>query len=128
VPLRLRWLWIAGGAGLIVGLVHLSLLPAAEVPRFGVDDFVEHAAGYLVVMLWFAGLAARASWPLAAIALAVLGTTLEWLQGALDLGRVSDLRDVVANTLGIALGLALSRLGLGSWMHWVEARVLRPRA
>jgi hypothetical protein len=124
-PLRLRGVWISGAAALVAGLVYLCLLPAQEVPDLGLSDFAEHAGGYLVLMLWFAALSARARWLLLAGALALLGLGLEWLQGALAIGRVSDPRDVAANTLGVAFGLALAYAGLGRWMHWIEARVLR---
>jgi hypothetical protein len=122
-PLRLRWLWIGGAVGLIGGLCVLSLLPAQEMPSLAVSDVVQHAAGYGVLMLWFAGLLARGRWLGIAFAFVVLGVGLEWLQGALGIGRVADPRDAAANALGVLLGLALAHLGLGGWMRWVEARV-----
>jgi VanZ family protein len=124
-PLRLRWLWRAGAAGLLAALVTLCLLPASEVPSLGVSDGIEHAAGYFVLMLWLAGLSARARWLVVALALVALGVGLEWLQGALGRGRVAEARDVAANTLGVAFGVALAFAGLGDWMRWVEARVFR---
>lgn len=124
-PLRMRGLWLAGGALLVAGLIALCLMPAANVPSIGMSDFVDHAAGYLALTLWFAGLVPRARWLLLALVLTLLGLTLEWLQGALSLGRVADARDAAANTLGIALGLTLALAGLGGWMRWVEARLLR---
>jgi hypothetical protein len=123
-PLRLKGLWLAGGAALVGALVVLCLLPADDLPAVGASDFVEHATAYLVLMVWFAGLAARARWLGAASGLLALGASLEWLQGATALGRVSDPVDMVANSLGIALGLALAYAGLGRWMLWVEALLL----
>lgn len=75
-------------------------------------------------MLWCAGLVARSRYLALAAALFALGVGLEWLQGALASGRVTDPRDVAANSLGVALGLALAHAGLGDWMRWIEARVL----
>jgi len=104
----------------------LCLLPARDVPAIGASDFTEHAAGYLVLMLWFAGLTARERWIRTGAAFFALGVALEGIQAAMGLGRVADPRDVAANTLGVALGLALAYAGLGGWMRWVEARLFAP--
>ena len=124
-PLRLTWVWSALGACLIGGVVVLCLLPARDLPALSVSDSFEHAAAYLALMLWFAGLAKSSHWLQVASALFVLGTGLEWLQGAMALGRIADPRDVVANSLGIALGIGVAHAGLGGWMGWVEAKALR---
>jgi hypothetical protein len=124
LPLRFKWLWLLGGAALIAALVFGVLAPASELPALGFSDFTEHAAAYTVLMVWFAALYARSRWLLAAVALFLLGVALEGLQSAMELGRTADSSDVAANSLGIALGLALARAGLGGWMQWVEARLL----
>lgn len=124
MPLRLRRFWLAGGFALVVALVIVCLLPARDLPAVGVSDFYEHATAYLFLMLWFAGLTARRRWLRAAGALLLLGATLEWLQGAMALGRSCDPVDMAANALGVALGLALAHGGLGDWMLWVEDLLL----
>jgi hypothetical protein len=125
-PLRLKWAWLAAGGAFVACVVYLGLMPATAVPDLGVSDFVEHAAGYFALMLWFAGLALRSRWLSVAGALFLLGAVLEGLQGAMALGRVTDPTDLAANSLGIALGLALAHAGLGDWMRWAEARLLPP--
>jgi hypothetical protein len=127
LPLRFKGIWFAGGAVLIAAVVVLALTPASELPRTGFGDFAEHAAGYSVLTLWFAGLAMRERWGIVAGALFGLGALLEWLQGALGLGRVSDAADLAANTVGIATALGLAYAGLGGWMQLVEARLARVR-
>ena len=128
LSLRFKWFWISGGVGLVAGVVLGVLAPASELPPLGFSDFTEHAIAYTVLMVWFAALYARARWLPAAAALFLLGIALEGLQAAMALGRTADPTDVAANSLGIALGLALARAGLGGWMQWVEARIPRPDA
>ena len=110
---------------LIAAVVVAGLTPASDLPAIGIGDFAEHAAGYSVLTLWFSGLVARTRWAIVAGALLGLGAALELLQGAMELGRVSDPIDMAANALGIAIALMLARAGLGGWMQWVEARLLR---
>ncbi|HEU4429369.1 MAG TPA: VanZ family protein [Myxococcota bacterium] len=125
LPLRFKWFWLLGGAALIAAVVLGVLAPASELPPLGFSDFTEHAAAYTVLTVWFAALYARSRWLLAALALFLLGVALEGLQDAMALGRTADSSDVAANSLGIALGLALARAGLGGWMQWVETRLSR---
>ena len=54
-------------------------------------------------------------------ALLVMGIVIEGLQGAMNLGRVADMRDVYANTLGIVCGLVLALIWLGGWAQRVES-------
>jgi hypothetical protein len=124
-PLHLLWFWIAGGVGLLAIALYLGLVPAGELPALGVGDAVEHAGCFLVLTFWFAGIAsARFYFPLGT-SLFLFGVALEWAQYATAHGRVADIRDVGANSIGIALGLVFASAGLGEWMRWVEARLLR---
>ena len=123
-PLHLLWFWIAGGVGLLAMALYLGLAPAGALPVTGVGDRVEHAGYFLLLTFWFSGIAsARFRFPLA-VSLFLFGVALEWAQQATARGRVADLGDVGANSIGIALGLALASAGLGDWMRWVEARLL----
>ena len=67
----------------------------------------------------------RERFPLVVSGLFLLGLTLEVLQAVLG-HRTMSLGDVIANTAGIAVGIALALLGLRSWCFWVE-RWLRAR-
>ena len=48
-----------------------------------------------VLTLWFAGIYPRSRYSLIGVALFVMGVVIEWLQGAMNLGRQADMRDVV---------------------------------
>jgi len=124
-PLHLLWLWIAGGVGLLAMALYLGLEPPGDLPDVGLGDKAEHVACFLVLTFWFSGIAsARLHLPLG-VSLFLFGVALEWAQYATAQGRVADIRDVAANSIGIVLGLVLASAGLGDWMRWVEARLLR---
>jgi hypothetical protein len=113
--LVIGWVMVAGAA-------LASLLPMQSLPVTGVSDKLEHAAAYMVLALWFAGVYPRSRYLLIALGLFALGVAIEWAQGAMHLGRQSDVRDVVANGTGIALGLTLALAGLGGWAQRLESR------
>ena len=47
--------------------------------------------------------------------LLLLGAGIEFAQYFMHVGREGDVRDVLANVAGAALGLLLARLGLARW-------------
>lgn len=118
--LRYTGWWLAGGIALVLLVVTGTLAPAASLPAAGISDKVEHFAGYFALALWFAGLVHRYRYLLVGSALVALGGLLEIGQAAMNVGRSADWLDMWANTLGVALGLALAYAGLGSWMRTVE--------
>jgi VanZ family protein len=119
--LRHRRVWLVIGWIFVVGAVLASLMPSHNLPATGVNDKLEHAFAYTVMALWFAGVYPRSRYFVIGLGLFVLGVGIEWAQGAMNLGRYSDFRDVLANTTGIALGLALALAGLGGWAQRLEA-------
>lgn len=100
------WLgaWIAGLlATLVASLLPVFLLPV--VPPGG--DKLEHFGGYALLaaaaVQLFTG--KRALWN-AALGLVALGIALEIAQGAFTTTRQMDVIDAVANTCGVAGGMA----------------------
>ncbi|MBI2452775.1 MAG: hypothetical protein HYV55_00910 [Parcubacteria group bacterium] len=123
--LRLSSFWWAGGLTEVLFLVYGSLEPAWSASAgslFLLNDKVLHVAAYLAVASWFMGIVEPSRYRLVAIALFVLGDTLEFAQWFMRLGRLAEWGDVAANTLGIATALVLAYAGLGSWMVRVEQR------
>jgi VanZ family protein len=118
VLLVIGWIMIAGA-------VLASLLPAQKLPITGVSDKLEHACAYMVLALWFAGVYPRSRYAFIALGLFAMGVVIEWAQGAMNLGRQSDIRDVLANSTGIAVGLTLALIGLGGWAQRLESLVRR---
>jgi VanZ family protein len=123
--LRFAWLWWAIGWALIVATITESLKP--QVLLEGVaNDKALHFLGYFALAVWFGGVCRRSRYPVVGVLLIALGGALEIGQGAMHLGRVADWRDFIANSLGIATGLAVCAIGIGQWMVWIE-RLIRPR-
>lgn len=120
-----RW-WLIIGWALILAAVIVCLLPGKSLPNTGVNDKFEHTILYAFLMVWFAGLYPRSRYLIIAIGLFLMGGAIELAQGAMHMGREADLRDVVANTTGIVVGLLLALAGLGGWAEWIDGWA-RPR-
>jgi VanZ family protein len=121
LALRHPRLWLASGWIMVVVAVIASIMPLTQMPKVGVSDKVEHVAAYAVLALWFAGIYPKSRYPLIGVALLVMGIVIEGLQGAMNLGRQADMRDVYANSLGIVSGLLLALIWLGGWAQRVES-------
>ena len=101
------WLgvWVFGWALCIV----LSLLPPISLGAPQNSDKIGHFLAYFTLSAWAVSIfRTRRAQALAALSLVALGLCIEWAQAHLTVTRQGDLRDALANTLGIALGLALS--------------------
>jgi VanZ family protein len=112
MAVRLRWfgLWLGVGWALVATVVYLSLTgspPQADVPNW---DKIGHVLAYFALMVWFADLYPRRR-ATAAMALAVMGFTLEGLQG-LGGVRTPEAADMLANLSGVMLGWGLALVGL----------------
>ena len=122
--LRHPWVWQALGWLLVTGATLASLLPGPPLPPIPSSDKFMHVLTYAVLAVWFAGLYPRTRYVWIAGLLFLMGVAIEWAQGAMGLGRHPDYRDVIANSLGIAVGLALALFWLGDWTrrfeHWAQ--------
>lgn len=104
-PLRMPWLlsgWLWIGV-----VVYFTLTPTPPQVDLGIDhaDKLEHMAAYFWLMGWFIPLyPARRARLMIAVALIVMGITLEFLQ-YLGGVRYLELADMVANTSGVLIAL-----------------------
>jgi VanZ family protein len=124
LPLRYPTTWALLGWLLVLGVATGSLLPGpivAEVMSY--NDKVMHASSYFVLMVWFGGLYPRSKHLRIAVALLGLGIALDLLQG-LTATRSLDIFDILANTVGLVLGLVLSMSLLEGWCQRLERRLL----
>lgn len=119
LPLRFPRLWMVLGWLLVGGVCVGTLVPARMLAAITVNDKLQHAGSYCVLMLWFAGMFERRRHIPIAIILAVLGFALDLLQ-LTTATRDFDMRDVAANTGGVLIGLILSLWVLGGWCQRVE--------
>lgn len=109
-PFRRPWLWSGLWCLAIAAVVVGSLLPAADVPMPDMPDGDKllHSSAYLVLAAMAVQLFPRWSSLLGAgIGLVLLGIGVEYAQGALTVDRIADVRDALANTLGVIVGLGM---------------------
>ncbi|MCO5055772.1 VanZ family protein [Thermomonas sp.] len=91
----------------IAVVVFGSLLPVQDLPEVGVSDKFEHFLAYAVLSAGAVQLfQRRLSWGFVCVVLVFLGIGLEYLQGAMGMGRAADRMDALANTVGVLIGLA----------------------
>ena len=117
-----RILWGFGWVLVAVALA-VCLVPGQELPTsFEFNDKASHLVGHGALALYFAGLVPRRSWWKVFISLLLFGVAIEIAQYFMHVGRDGDPRDVLANSSGVLLGLALGWLGLARWpefLAWV---------
>jgi VanZ family protein len=123
LPLRYPKVWVLVGWLLVAGVVSGSLVPARMLAAVAISDKLEHAGSYFVLMTWFAGLYRRAYYPWIALGLVALGIVLDLLQG-LTATRTLDWHDMLANSVGVALGVVVSMWWLEGWCQRLERRLL----
>ena len=108
-PLRHPRRWIGLWVLAIVAVVVVCLMPPPALPPLpDHGDKVEHFASYFLLAFGAVQLfAARRVLLLAAAGLVVLGVGIEIAQGALTSDRSADPYDALANSVGVALGMAM---------------------
>lgn len=108
--------WWTVGALLVVAATIICLVPFVEIPReFELNDKISHLIGHGTLALYFAGLVPRRGWWKIFVFLLLFGITIEFAQYYMHVGRNGDPRDVLANSMGAALGLLLAACGLARW-------------
>lgn len=119
ITMTIRCMWKLAG-GLLIGVtIFFSLIPLPSVQPSAIPDKLVHGAVYALLMLWFVQITRRNRWAALALALTLLGISLELGQGAGGYRAFSYL-DIAANTFGIALGWISALLGLSSILTRLE--------
>ncbi len=121
-----RWL-LAVGWVLVALIVYGSLAPSLPSVGVSISDKLQHALGYFLLMIWFAGLYPRRQHWMLAVGFLLLGALLEVAQGTLTASREMDVRDLGANAAGIIVGYVLAGFGLANWARRMEAWLTRRR-
>lgn len=121
LSLRHPWVWLGLGWVFIIGAIVVCLMPVQQLPPTHMSDKFEHSLAYALLTVWFTGAYPRSSYVRIGLAMLALGIAIEIAQGAMPFGRQMDFRDVIANSLGIAVGLAIAWIGLGGWALRIEA-------
>ena len=120
--LRHPKLWLFIGWFGIAMMIFLSLTSLSLHTGIVNGDKLGHLLAYTLLMGWFVQLYRR--WPmilLHALLLVLLGVSLEFLQQRT--GRTFEIADMLANSLGVTLGIALAFTPLRKTLQWFERRV-----
>lgn len=108
--LRYRKLWLVVGYIMVMLVIYLSLTsrPVDIDTSLPYQDKLFHALAYFVLTFWFMQIYHIRNHVLQWVVFFLcLGLLLEYLQG-FDPNRYSEVGDMIANTLGVVAGVALS--------------------
>jgi len=107
-PLRHLPFWIGLWALAVLGVIVVCLIPPPPLPPLPENgDKAEHLVAYFLLSASAVQLFRRGRTLLAVgLALVAMGACIEFAQGALTDTRSADPLDALANTLGVAAGLA----------------------
>lgn len=120
--MTLTRLWWVLGVIIVVLAIVVCLVPGRELPAvFEWNDKASHLVGHGLLALYFSGLVVRRSWWKIFLFLLLLGVAIEFAQYFMHGGREGDPRDVVANSLGALLGLAIGWLGGARWPEFAAS-------
>ena len=129
------WLgvWVLGW----VLCILLSLMPAVDLPGPAHSDKLGHFLAYFVLTAWAVWtFRSRRAHLLAALSLLALGVALDGLPGVyaiefaqanLTKVRFGDVRDALANTLGVAVGLSLTFTPLQFLLERADRKLFRQK-
>ena len=109
LPLALRWAVVAAG---IAVLFYLALSPSDSLPSVTLADKIQHALGFFVLALVYGLMFPRRRAAVAA-GVAGLGIAVEVLQALMPFGRHAEAGDLIADAVGIIIGLIAVRLLAG---------------
>ena len=123
--LRYMRFWLAGGWLLVFLAMVMSVLPGLPTFTVQYSDKIFHATTYFILMTWFSGIYLPSRFWLIALALALLGVALEFLQTLFPY-RFFDSWDIAANISGVALAWLLAANGMGNWCRLIERRIDGP--
>ncbi len=120
--LKLRFLWLTIGYGLVALVVFLSLTSSPVDMEMGLpyEDKVFHAFAYFILMAWFSQIYHdKFQRNMIAVIFVFMGMTLEYLQGY-DPNRYFEFADMIANIIGIALGFSIALTGAKNTLLNIE--------
>lgn len=106
--LRFARVWFAIGALIIAVTLYFSLKPGGPPGRFPYADKFYHAGAFFLIAIWFAGLLQRRTYLWLALALVMFGIGIEIAQYVMPYGRTAEAGDVIADVVGMTVGLLLA--------------------
>jgi VanZ family protein len=126
LSLRYARRWQIAGTVLLAIVLAGALLPAdwlwskeSDSPVFISDKWL-HGVTFAVLALWFSGQYARRSYWRLIMGLAAFGLLIEMTQRMVSY-RTAEWMDLLADLLGLAIGMAIALAGTGGWCLRFEA-------
>lgn len=132
LPLSYPGRWRIAGVLLLVGVLATAMMPAVFPWSGGfgahwlqLSDKWLHGITFAFLAVWYSGQFARRSYWWLATGLLVFGTLIEFCQSLVTY-RTAETGDLIADMLGIVVGLILAYIGLGGWSlraeDWMQKR------
>jgi VanZ family protein len=119
--------WWALGVVIVAAALVVCLVPGKELPNaLEWNDKLSHATGHLLLAMYFTGLVPQRRWWKIFVFLLVFGIVVEFAQYYMHAGREGDPVDVLANSCGALLGIAIGWLGVSRWTE-LASWLLGPR-
>jgi VanZ family protein len=124
---RYAKLWLTLGWLLVAAVIFLSLWPKPPQPfEFEQSDKLSHIIAYMILTLWFANIyPQRSSQVQMSIGFFVMGVCLELFQGMTQY-RTFSYVDMLANIIGILLGLYLAKTRLATYLLRLDTWLTPP--
>lgn len=127
LPLRHEARWRLAGFALLLTVMAAAFMPAlwywSPPSDSMISDKLLHLLTFLFLSVWFSGQYARSNYWRLIVGLTALGALIELGQSMIYY-RSAEWMDLVADTVGIFLGLVTAFAGLGGWSlrfeQWLE--------
>lgn len=135
LPLQYAPRWRSASVVLLLAVLLAAISPAVwfwpdriqMALWLGSFDKWTHAVTFVVLTVWFAGQFRPRSYWRIATGLLGFGLLIEICQRMVSY-RTAEWLDVVADVIGIIIGLAIAALGIGGWSLRVESWLISRRA
>lgn len=127
LPLRYARRWQIAGILVLIGVLVATLSPAVpdlQQSTIFTDKWL-HGLTFAFLTIWFSGQYARHSYWRLAVGMLAFGGLIEVCQRMLTY-RSAEAMDLLADTVGVAAGLAVALAGAGGWSlrleNWLHSR------
>lgn len=123
---KFKMLWLIIGYALVGFVIYLSVSSMPPVVELGFEfqDKIFHVLAYFSMMFWFAQIYhIKIQRFCFALLFITLGIAMEAIQ-SFDPARYAEFDDVVANSLGVAIGILLTKRSLKNLLFHFEKRFL----
>ncbi len=121
LPLRYARRWQAAGIAVLVLVLGFALAPDTDMPDMVSmpSDKWLHAITFAFLTVWFSGQYRPRSYWRVALGMLAFGAFIELCQRLVSY-RSAESLDLLADAIGIAVGLAIAAAGAGGWSLRVE--------